>query len=575
MFKQIRAFLLILLGSMALWPHLAEAADLIVPDQYATIASALIAAANTSEADTIVLRRGTYSGPVTLLDNVSLRGDETARTIIDGGGADAVITAKNGSTIQRLTIRNGKIGIAVLGTATQIRNVKNNIIINNTSGIECTGADTIAISYNTFNNNGTAITCTSSTRVTITNNIISNNTTSDITFDQPTAVDYNLFFNNGTENYVETQLRNQDLNQTHNIFTPKVGNANPDFVDPNNNDFHLRAGSPAIGAADDNGEIGVYGGGNNDPPFPVSNLRVTPGSDTITVEWSQNLAHNIQGYKVYYDSDEANPPYQPPLDVGNVVTSQITGLSTSVTEEIPQNLRIGIGDTELLLMWSPITRASVVGYRIYYGTTSGTYGSPIEVDTQAVPPYKLTNLTNNTTYFIAISTIAKPVYFVTVTAIDDQSLESDFAPVQKTALTVSELESQKSSEANEYPEETGRFPNISNEGGCFIATAAYGSPLEPHVQTLRAFRDRYLLTNMPGRKFVAFYYRTSPPLAQWLEEHTSFKPVVRAILSPIVFITDLWMNAEPLGQLLMIVLFFPLAGFSIYRWGILRWGGHH
>ncbi|MEK7285672.1 MAG: CFI-box-CTERM domain-containing protein, partial [Nitrospirota bacterium] len=42
---------------------------------------------------------------------------------------------------------------------------------------------------------------------------------------------------------------------------------------------------------------------------------------------------------------------------------------------------------------------------------------------------------------------------------------------------------------------------------CFIATAAYGSYLDPHVQVLRNFRDRHLLTNRPGQIFVHFYYQ--------------------------------------------------------------------
>lgn len=69
---------------------------------------------------------------------------------------------------------------------------------------------------------------------------------------------------------------------------------------------------------------------------------------------------------------------------------------------------------------------------------------------------------------------------------------------------------------------------------CFIATAAYGSPYEKHVKILRVFRDRYLLTNRPGRWFVYWYYRLSPPVAQFIATHPWLKLVVRVLLLPLI-----------------------------------------
>lgn len=72
-------------------------------------------------------------------------------------------------------------------------------------------------------------------------------------------------------------------------------------------------------------------------------------------------------------------------------------------------------------------------------------------------------------------------------------------------------------------------------GGCFIATAAYGSYLDPQVIVLRQFRDSHLLTNAPGRMFVATYYRLSPPIADFISRHDALRAVIRILLTPVVF----------------------------------------
>jgi hypothetical protein len=73
------------------------------------------------------------------------------------------------------------------------------------------------------------------------------------------------------------------------------------------------------------------------------------------------------------------------------------------------------------------------------------------------------------------------------------------------------------------------------KGMCFIATAAYGSPLAPEVMTLRQFRDDVLLCSRLGRTFVSFYYFVSPPLASLISKHAYLQALTRrCLLQPIM-----------------------------------------
>jgi hypothetical protein len=69
---------------------------------------------------------------------------------------------------------------------------------------------------------------------------------------------------------------------------------------------------------------------------------------------------------------------------------------------------------------------------------------------------------------------------------------------------------------------------------CFIATAAFGTPLEGKIDTLRSFRDTYLLRSPAGRAFVEAYYQHSPPMARTIAERPWLRALVRVLLLPIV-----------------------------------------
>lgn len=75
----------------------------------------------------------------------------------------------------------------------------------------------------------------------------------------------------------------------------------------------------------------------------------------------------------------------------------------------------------------------------------------------------------------------------------------------------------------------------AKKSGCFIATAAYGSYLDPHVMVLRHFRDDVLLQSTAGTAFVDFYYRYSPPVADFIAQHAALRMVMRLALTPLIF----------------------------------------
>ncbi len=88
-------------------------------------------------------------------------------------------------------------------------------------------------------------------------------------------------------------------------------------------------------------------------------------------------------------------------------------------------------------------------------------------------------------------------------------------------------------EAASYPT-TGS----SSGGGCFIASAAFGSHLDGQVTVLRDLRDARLTSCPIGSALASAYYMGSPHAAGFIDDHPAVKPFVRTALLPAIGVSE-------------------------------------
>jgi hypothetical protein len=196
---------------------------------------------------------------------------------------------------------------------------------------------------------------------------------------------------------------------------------------------------------------------------------------------------------------------------------------------------------DITLKWAPNNEPHLAGYKVYYrqADQSYNYNKPYWECTE--PECTIYDLDKTKTY-----------YFV-VRAFDD--------------------EGNASGNSNEVELKASAAPNSGGGGGgaggggggCFIATAAYGSLLEPHVRLLCRFRDRFLLTNGPGKIFVKYYYKYSPPAAHFISRRAVLRALVRVFLLPLLGFSWMILKVGP-GLTLLFILLMGVGLVNIVRW---------
>jgi subtilisin family serine protease len=109
------------------------------------------------------------------------------------------------------------------------------------------------------------------------------------------------------------------------------------------------------------------------------------------------------------------------------------------------------------------------------------------------------------------------------------------------------------------------LPGGGGNGGCFIATAAFGSPLAHRVQILRDLRGRYLLPSPTGKILVALYRKLSPPIASLIAGNEVLRPMVRIGLYPLTALRYIPPYSSGSGIIVLSGLLLPIMVGVIFR----------
>jgi len=253
---------------------------------------------------------------------------------------------------------------------------------------------------------------------------------------------------------------------------------------------------------------------------------------------SRPYYYRVKAYNAEEESDYSNEAWVTP--------------SAFPSAEEPTNLEALPGYNSATITWTDNTTNETRYYIEIWNTIPSDVTNPYEeIETYGAVYYDETNEeTINSTGRVekSVSLYGSGPWYIRVRALHDDGGYSLYA----TSKTNPSQRYVSVEPFSDYPSSGG------TGGGCFIATVVFGSPEAKQIEILKKFRDRYLITNYFGQKFVFWYYKYGKIFAQYIKTKPVLKTIIKFYLYPIIVFAFLVVKWVFLLCLIIIVACFKL-----------------
>lgn len=180
--------------------------------------------------------------------------------------------------------------------------------------------------------------------------------------------------------------------------------------------------------------------------------------------------------------------------------------------------------------------------RVYYSTQGFDKASPtegsfqdleIDPDTLEVKSKIVSGLTNDVPYYFRIAAVDEAYNVFNFISDTNITTATDTAGQYGGCSSATNPDPLTDTSCRYVTTPDQVLGLLTKDLNCFIASAAYGSSLAPKLTAFRQFRNRFLLTNSIGRRFVHAYYHYGPYAARWIAPRDGVRAVVRGFLWPL------------------------------------------